>query len=217
MQNRAILFDLDGTLIDQFEAIHTAFSKTLLKMGFPEPSYDKVKRSVGGSSDITMEKLIGRERAQEAVEILRPIFEEEMLQGLKVLPGVLSGLRLLHKSGFKCAVLTNKFGPHARATCQHLGLDEFLEFTLGASDTEWKKPNKQFTETALNKFGFSPSSCDYVGDSPYDFQTAKNAGLKCHLLATGTHSFEELSKLQSAAVYPDFKSFVLSLLDTTKK
>ena len=48
MNFRAILFDLDGTLIDQFTAIHRAFSKTLSKMGFREPSYDEVRRAVGG-------------------------------------------------------------------------------------------------------------------------------------------------------------------------
>ena len=87
MPIRGILFDLDGTLIDQFEAIHRAFSRTLTHMGYPKPSYERVKSSVGGASLSTMTKLIGPERAQEAVGILRPIFEEEMLLGLKALPG----------------------------------------------------------------------------------------------------------------------------------
>ena len=91
MKTRAILFDLDGTLIDQFLAIHKAFSKTLVKMGFPPPSFDEVKRAVGGASDTTMAKLIGSERAEEAVSILRPIFEKEMFEGLILLPYVKDG------------------------------------------------------------------------------------------------------------------------------
>ena len=54
-------------------------------MGYPPPSFEKVKRSIGGSSDVTMAKLIGPERAKEAVSILRPIFEKEMLNGLHAL------------------------------------------------------------------------------------------------------------------------------------
>ena len=77
MTPRAILFDLDGTLIDQFQAIHRAFSLTMEKMGFPRPSFETVKKAVGGASISTMTKLIGPERADEAVNILRPIFEEE--------------------------------------------------------------------------------------------------------------------------------------------
>ena len=79
MTIRAILFDLDGTLIDQFQAIHKSFSQVISEMGFPVPSFDTVKKSVGGASEKTMSKLIGEEHAKEAVQLLRPIFEKEML------------------------------------------------------------------------------------------------------------------------------------------
>ena len=88
-EKRGILFDLDGTLIDQFEAIHSAFSKTLVSMGFSAPSYNEVRRAVGGASEATMTKLIGPSRAKEGVNKLRPIFEKEMFCGLKLLPGVM--------------------------------------------------------------------------------------------------------------------------------
>ena len=101
MPIRAILFDLDGTLLDQFEAIHRAFVRVLTQMGFPEPSFEKVKRSVGGASEATMTKLIGAERAEEAVQILRPIFEEEMFNGLKALPGSREILEACKKHGLK--------------------------------------------------------------------------------------------------------------------
>jgi len=93
MAIRAILFDLDGTLIDQFDAIHRAFALTLESMGFKKPGFEEVKKAVGGASEATMIKLIGKERAKEAVQLLRPIFEKEMLTGLKVLPGALDILK----------------------------------------------------------------------------------------------------------------------------
>jgi len=79
MSIRAILFDLDGTLIDQFQAIYKAFSQVISQMGFPKPSFETVKKSVGGASEGTMAKLIGKENAEEAVRLLRPVFEKEML------------------------------------------------------------------------------------------------------------------------------------------
>ena len=211
MKTRAILFDLDGTLIDQFKSIHSAFSKTLIQMGFPAPSFDKVKRAVGGSSDITMAKLIGPERADEAVGILRPIFEKEMFNGLFTLPGVNEGLYQLTQAGYKCAVLTNKFGPHARSVCDYLGLSKFFEFTIGATDTEWKKPNIKLTRFALERFGYNSYETIYVGDSPYDFETAINGHLRSYLVATGTHTLEELSTLQSENIFEDFSAFATSL------
>jgi phosphoglycolate phosphatase len=207
-KQRAVLFDLDGTLIDQFDAIHRAFSKTLVSMGLDAPTYDQVKRAVGGATESTMIKLIGPERAKEAAQKHRPIFEKEMFNGLKVLPGVIQGIEKLKANQFKCAVLTNKFGPHARAACQHLEIDKYLEFTLGANDTPWKKPQKSFTDYALKKLQFSAHSTCYAGDSPYDYETARNADLACFLIASGTHSFDELKELNGEKTFKNFEELI---------
>lgn len=216
MTLQAILFDLDGTLIDQFEAIHKAFSRTISSMGIAPPSYEEVKRSVGGASDATMAKLIGHERAEEAVSILRPIFEEEMFNGLRALPYVMEGLEELCRQGLQCAVLTNKHGPHARSACDHLGLSKFLQFTTGANDTKWKKPDPNLTKLALREIGVPRKQTVYVGDSPYDYETARNSNLSCHLVATGTHSFNELSELKAQSTHQDFKSLTDHLLTVRK-
>jgi len=212
MNFRAILFDLDGTLIDQFTAIHRAFSRTLSKMGISEPSYNEVRRAVGGASEATMTKLIGSSRAKEAVSILRPIFEEEMLNELTCLPYVERGLERITKRKISCAILTNKYGPHARSACKHLGLSKYFQFILGAGDTNWKKPEPQLTQLALRKIGLSSTETIYVGDSPYDYETAKKSNLSCHLVATGTHSFDELSKLEAQSTHQCFKSLIDHLM-----
>lgn len=212
MPIRAILFDLDGTLIDQFEAIHRAFARVLSQMGFPKPSYEKVKSSVGGASLSTMTKLIGAKRAQEAVEILRPVFEEEMLIGLKALPGSHEILSFCRQRGVKTAVLTNKHGPHARAACDHLHFSEWLAFTLGADDTAWKKPDPRLTVHALEKLGGNTHETLYVGDSPYDYETATQAGLKSILVATGTHSEAELKEIAPNCVYSSLKEVMKEVL-----
>ena len=197
MTPRAILFDLDGTLIDQFKAIHKSFSLTLEKMGYPAPEFETVKRAVGGASETTMSKLIGPEKAKEAVQILRPIFEKEMFNGLEPLEGSIEILSACSKHGIKTGVLTNKYGPHARKACSFLGFDKYLEFTIGVSDTEWKKPESLLSQYALKKIGQSSQDTLYIGDSPYDYKTAVNAGMDCLLVSTGTHSHNELTKLAS--------------------
>ena len=209
MAIRAILFDLDGTLIDQFQAIYKAFALTLERMGYAKPSFEEVKRAVGGASESTMEKLIGPQRAKEAVEILRPIFEQEMLYGLTLLPGAEEILDLCKASKVKAAVLTNKYGPHARVVCKHLGLSKNLEFVIGADDTRWKKPNVKLTNYTLEKIGCNAQESLYIGDSPYDYKTAQNASMKCFLVSTGTHRVDELLKLSaSVEVKPDLESLI---------
>ena len=209
MAIRAILFDLDGTLIDQFQAIHKAFASTLEQMGYHKPSFDEVKRAVGGASESTMEKLIGPERAKEAVQILRPIFEQEMLNGLTLLPGAEEILHWCKANKVKAAVLTNKYGPHARIACKHLGISNKLEFVIGADDTEWKKPDVSLTNHTLEKMGHDATETLYIGDSPYDYKTAQNASMKCLLVSTGTHPMKELCKLNSSLeVRADLKSLI---------
>ena len=208
MPVRAILFDLDGTLIDQFQAIHSAFSEVIKQMGFPSPSFDEVKKAVGGASEMTMAKLIGSQYAKEAVHRLRPIFEKEMFNGLIALPGALEILKYCKDNKIKTAVLTNKHGPHARMVCDHLGFSPYLEYILGANDTEWKKPDRHLTQLALNKIGHDRDNTIYVGDSPYDYKTAENAGMRCLLVSTGTHGEKDLLNECASTVAPDLPTLL---------
>ena len=203
MSIRAILFDLDGTLIDQFQAIYKAFSQVISQMGFPKPSFETVKKSVGGASEGTMAKLIGKENAEEAVRLLRPLFEKEMLNGLFALPGAAETLQFCENNNIKTAVLTNKHGPHARAACAYLGLMPPLKFAMGANDTKWKKPEIELTTLALSKIGSSVEETIYIGDSPYDLNTARNVGMRCSLVSTGTHSSLELAEENPDSIDPD--------------
>ena len=208
MTIRAILFDLDGTLIDQFQPIYKSFSQVISQMGFPVPSFDTVKKSVGGASEKTMSKLIGEEHAKEAVQLLRPIFEKEMLNGVIELPGASELLSFCKQKEIKTAVLTNKHGPHARAVCEYFNFIPPLEFVIGADDTEWKKPDIELSRIALNKIGFGPEETIYVGDSPYDAQTAKNIGMRCCLVTTGTHTVDELENSSADSIDPDLPTLM---------
>lgn len=206
MRFRTVLFDLDGTLVDHFTAIHRCHAFTLKQLGLPEPSMETVRRAVGAGFEVALQRVLGVTHADllpEAVKIYQKYWETTMLDGVALLPGAFELITELHQQGIACAVFTNKHGPSARRLCKHLKLTPLLAGVFGAFDTPWFKPNLAFTHYAVAALGAKLQSTCLVGDSPYDIEAARLAGFPCFAVTTGTHTKEELCAEQPAGVYPD--------------
>lgn len=208
MRLRTFLFDLDGTLIDHLPAIHRCYSYTLPKLGYPAPTYDEVRRAIGGGLPTAMAKFVPAERVDEALAVYRPYWAETMLDGVSVLPGVGVLLRDLKSRGCRAAVFTNKHGPSARKLCDHLGLAPWLDDVVGAEDTAWLKPEPQFNDWMLDRIGATRDTTCLVGDSPYDVAAARAGGWTFYGVTTGTHSAAELRDAGADNVQPDLPSWM---------
>lgn len=205
-----VLFDLDGTLIDHFSAIHRAVAHAQRKLGLEESSYAKVRSTVGGSVPVTLAKLCGgAEYAAAAEPHFHEHFAEIMHEDVHILPGALELLRLLKAKGCTLAVLTNKHEGHAQSTLEHLGLTPLLDAIFGTgADNPYRKPDPRFTMRALERLDCASADCILVGDSPYDFATAEAACIECHLVATGSHSVAQLRDETAAhGIYDDLAGF----------
>lgn len=205
-----VLFDLDGTLIDHFSAIHRSVAYAQKQLGLSESSYDKVRATVGGSVPITLSKLCGgHEMAAKAEPHFREHFVEIMYDDVEILPGVAELLPALKARGLHLAVLTNKHHAHAKSILEHLGLDRWLDATFGTGGPlDFRKPDPRFTMQALEALDCGSEDCILVGDSPYDFATADAACIPCHLVATGSHSVQQLEdETNAAGIYPDLFDF----------
>ncbi len=199
---QTVLFDLDGTLIDHFSAIHSSIVHAQKSLGLAESSYETVKRTVGGSLPVTMGKLIGTEKVESALPYFHEHFNRVMLDDVTILPGAGWLLETLHAKGLRLAVFTNKYGEHARAVLKHLKLYRFLELTLGTDDSPYRKPEPAFTELVLQQLDADPANCCLVGDSPFDAAAAEAGNLKSYLVATGSHTVEALkSETQAIEVF----------------
>jgi phosphoglycolate phosphatase len=201
---RTCLFDLDGTLIDHFRAIHRCHAYTLRQLGLPEPTLAQVRRAVGLGVEHAIAQLLGPDHADllpRALPIYRAHWEKTMLDDVELLPGARELLSALKQRGRQTAVFTNKHGPSAREICRHLGLDPYLDAVFGAFDTPWLKPDPKFAAHVLAQLKADARSTLFVGDSPYDIQAAHNAGLPVWCVTTGTHTAEELGAAGADAVY----------------
>ena len=197
------LFDLDGTLIDHFAAIHRAHTHTMMHLGLPPPTMEQVHRAVGGGVEVAIERLVGRERLAAAIPIYREFWERTMLDGVEFMPGGRELLEALHARGAKLGVFTNKLGTSSRLVCDHLGITPLLGAIVGAKDTPWLKPQPEFAAHTLEKLGASAATALLVGDSPYDVEGAHNGGFPCWVVTTGTHTADELRAAGADAIFTD--------------
>ena len=200
---RTYLFDLDGTLIDHFAAIHRAHSHTLVTLGLPAPSLAQVRAAVGGGLERAIGSLAGTDRVDEALAIYRPYWNDTMLDDVELLPGARELLEALHAPGITLAVLTNKHGPSSRRICDHLGIAPLLQGVFGAVDTPWLKPQPEFARHALAKLGAEADGTLLVGDSTWDVQAGKSGSFPCWCVTTGTHDVNELAAAGAERVFPD--------------
>ena len=190
-----ILFDLDGTLIDHFSAIHRSVAYAQRQLGLPESDYATVRATVGGSVPITLGKLCGQEHVEAAIPHFRKHFAEIMYEDVAIIPGSDWLLQSLQDKGHKLAVFTNKYESHAKAILEHLGLSQYLDVTIGTGHGHGhRKPDPRFTMEALERMNCASDEALMVGDSPYDFAAAQAGCLPCYLVATGSHSAEQLAR-----------------------
>jgi len=190
---RTILFDLDGTLIDHFQCIYKCYLYAAEQLGIQPKDFTTVKNTVGGGIHITLGQLMGEALADQAVEHFRDHYANTMYEDVQLMPGSLWLLENLCEKGYRISLFTNKPDHHARDICNHLGLNIFLDDIIGSQDhPSYIKPNKQFTEYALNKLDATPATSLLIGDSLYDIEAAACIQMPAYLVTTGSHTKEQL-------------------------
>ncbi len=205
------LFDLDGTLVDHFAAIHRAHTHTMTQLGLPPPTMEQVRAAVGGGVELAVRRLVGPALTAKALAIYQPFWDATMLENVDLLPGARELLEALHARGATLAVLTNKHGPSSRLICHHLKISSLFRGVFGATDTPWLKPQLEFTKYALDKIGGAAAGALLVGDSPWDVQTSQNAGFPAWCVTTGTHDAAQLTAAGAEKVFPDLLSLARAL------
>jgi HAD superfamily hydrolase (TIGR01509 family) len=208
---RAFLFDLDGTLIDHFAAIHRAYVHTLGRMGLPAPTAGQVRAAVGGGLEKAALNFVPRERLPEALAIYREYWDRTLLDDVRLMAGARELLEALRARGARTAVVSNKLGGSSRRICAHLQLTPLLDAVIGAGDTPWLKPAPEFSRHVLEVLGVRADAALLVGDSPYDVSAAEAGGFPAWCVTTGTHAREQLQAAGAARVFADLVELAAAL------
>ena len=197
----AILWDLDGTLIDQTAAIIRCYREVILDMGYPQPDDNAIRRSLGGVMAATMGLFVEAERMDEACKAFRKRFPEIMFDGLILLAGGIELIERVYKARIPQVIFTNKHGDTARKVSRYAGFAKYIPICIGSADTQWHKPQLALTKHVLDQIEVSSEGSIIIGDSPTDIAVAQNAGLTCYCVTTGAHSLEELMEAGADVVF----------------
>ncbi len=193
---KGVIFDLDGTLIDSYQAIYLSFRYAYETMGLPPLPYEVVKKVVGWGLNQTFRELLGEERVPQALSLFRKKYEEVFRNHTLLLPDARQVVETLHRQEVHMAVATNKFGRFSRAVLEHFGLEKYFAVIVGDGDVAENKPHPEMLYYALGKMEVGKEETVFVGDSVIDIQTAKNAGLRVFAVPTGNTAREDLENAQ---------------------
>ncbi len=195
MNKSAVIFDLDGTLLDTLDDLANAVSYILKKYDFPERKRADIRRFLGnGARDLMRRSVPANIDGEDFEKILADYMEYYNAHSkieTKPYPGVLELLSELKKNGIKTAVVSNKPDMTVKGLCKEYFGDR-LDFALGDRPDIKKKPSADPILLAMKELGCERAL--YVGDSEVDILAAKNASLPCISLTWGFRDKELLEE-----------------------
>ena len=178
-QYQNIFLDLDGTIMDSGSGIMKSVQYALDKFSlFNEPE-EKLRKFIGPSLKDSFMRWYGfsEERAEEAISYYREYYPEKGMYDGFLYPGMEECIRKLHESGKKVVLLTSKPLFFATQIISHFNLSPYFFLEIGTELEVQHSDKKHLMEKAIRKGGFRKEDCLMVGDTIYDIQGAKDAGI----------------------------------------
>ncbi len=175
---RALIFDLDGTLIDSKRDLIHSVNAMLRELGLTQLADDTISGYIGRGAPQLVAQALGNgtseEEQKQALKFFLDYYGEHKMDTTRAYPGVAETLEAL--AGLPMAVLTNKPARISIRILHEMGLAKYFRAIYGGNSFETKKPDPLGAMTILREFGASPREAMLVGDSEVDVQTARNAG-----------------------------------------
>lgn len=188
----AVLFDLDGTLIDSVPDIAAATNELLARHDLHALGVDEVRQMIGhGVSTLVLRAFAARsiplqgEALEARVAEMMPIYGRHLVNLTTVLPGASACLETLALAGVRLAVVSNKPMPFTQAICDHYGFSRHVAAVQGAEPHIAKKPAPDMLYAALDAMGAARTRAVMVGDGQADVQAARAAGLPVIIVRGG--------------------------------
>ena len=194
---RAVVFDLDGTLLDTIDDIADSMNRTLSLFGFRTFDVPTYKRFVGNGVDVLVERVLsGTGASAKAHEAVRRMYlktyAEWSRRKTRPYRGIEATVAALGERGIRACVLSNKPDPDTRAVVAHYFEEGAFDIVVGQKPGVPVKPDPTSANAIVAALGLPKDAILYVGDTATDMETAKNAGLESIGALWGFRDEEEL-------------------------
>jgi HAD superfamily hydrolase (TIGR01509 family) len=200
---KAVLFDVDGTLVDT-NYLHTvAWWEAFAQAGHDVPMAP-IHRAIGMGSDRLLDALLPADRDRDAdgdITTAHSALYSVYWSRLRPLPGAAKLLRACHDHGLRVILASSADPDELKVLCAALDADDAIDAATSAGDVDASKPAPDLVQVALKQAGAEPDETVFVGDAVWDAQACQRAGVRCIGLLTGGSSRSELTEAGAAAVY----------------
>jgi phosphoglycolate phosphatase len=192
LRYRAVLFDLDGTLVDSYAALADAVNYARRQCGLDDLSGEAIKGFVGDGLERLLHRAFDGAVPEHATAAFERYYDEICCEKSQVLADVELTLQALNASGVAMAVCTNKPTVFSRKILEFLNLAQFFRAIVGPDLAGARKPQAQHVLHTLEATRCGPSEALFVGDMPVDVEAARNSGIDVAVVNTGSSTSSAL-------------------------
>ena len=192
----AVIFDVDGTLVDSNDAQARSWVDALKEFGYSVP-YEKVRPLIGMGGDKVLPETIGvqkdSEKGKQISKRRSEIFKEKYLPNVRPFPDAQKLLDRMREQGLKLAIATSAQPDELRPLLQIVGAADLIEDKTSARDVKSSKPDPDVMQVALKRVGYPPNEVVMIGDTPYDIEAARKVGVGTIAFRCGGWSDSDLA------------------------
>lgn len=195
MKYKLAIFDMDGTILDTLSDLHICTNHSLRKCGYPERSYDEVRKFVGNGIHRLVERAVpegtDKEETERVFNTFNDYYAMHCADNTTPYTGIVDLIKRLRDKGVRTAVVSNKSDYAVQELCVEY-FDGLFDYAVGVKDGIEKKPAPDAVYYAMEKCEATRENSVYIGDSEVDIKTAHNAGIPCITVLWGFRTYDEV-------------------------
>ena len=189
---RGVIFDLDGTLVDSYEAIAVSVNAARAAFDLEPLEAEDIRRRVGRGLEALMDDVLGPGRGEAGARIFRERYAQVFAGATRPLEHARETLESLHERGYRLAVASNKLASFGKPILEQLGMERFLAAVEGPDTAGAAKPDPAMIRRCLRAMDVKRQEALYVGDMLLDVETASRAGVGVVLVSGGSSNRSDL-------------------------